>query len=55
MEVIVISLAFGALWAWVCNSMAAKRGRNTIGWTVAGFLVGLFAVVALAIAGKKAA
>lgn len=46
----IFSVAFGALWAWVCYRMAKKRGRNEVGWAIAGFCFGLFAIAAMAIA-----
>lgn len=35
------------LCAFVCNQLARQKGRDTFGWTILGFLLGVFAVVAL--------
>ena len=53
MELIIV-LAIGAFWAVIGSNMAATRGRNTTAWAIAGFLVGLFAIIPLAIIGKTA-
>lgn len=49
MEFLVFWLICGA----VCAVMADNRGRSKIGWFFAGLVFGIFAIIALAIAGKK--
>ena len=35
------------LCAFVCNQIAKQKNRDTFGWTITGFLLGVFAVVAI--------
>ena len=51
--IVLSGLAIGVfLWGPLAYRMARNRGRNVWGWYVAGVLIGLIALIALAIAGK---
>ncbi len=41
----IIYLVAGVAFAVVSGSTAHARGRNTLGWSLAGFLIGPFALV----------
>ena len=38
--------------AVACNAMAKSKGRNSVAWTVAGLIFGVFAVVVIALLPK---
>jgi len=50
MEIIFIFIWLLMMYAGY--SMAESRGRSKLGWTIASFFFGVFALIALAIAGK---
>lgn len=47
----VLPLVVGLLFAWLCHSMAAKRGRNEVLWAVLGFFFGFIPAIILLIIG----
>ena len=49
MEILVV--AMWALFGWLAYTMAEKRGRNPVGWCIAGVLFGIFAIIILALVG----
>ena len=49
---IVIILAVGALWGFICYKIADSRGRNKGLAFALGFFFGLFAVIGYLIAGE---
>jgi hypothetical protein len=51
MELLVI-LITAALMAWLNHYLATERGRNAIGWAVAGAIFGLLSTILLLILGK---
>ena len=51
MILIVFYLILGILFAFICKSMARKRGRDTAIWAILGFFFGIITVIVLAIAG----
>jgi hypothetical protein len=49
---LVFGLLGAILWAFVASRMAPARGRDATTWAIVCFLLGLFGIAALAIAGK---
>ena len=52
MELIVILGVYILLMVWA-NKMAKDYNRDTTSWVIATFFFGIFAIIALAIAGRK--
>lgn len=50
---IMIMLVVSGLFALACNTLAAKRNRSPVGWGVAGFFFGIFALLVLLILGDS--
>jgi len=48
---LMIMLVVSGLFALACNTLAAKRNRSAVGWGVAGFFFGIFALLVLLILG----
>lgn len=44
-----------ALVAWLNHYLATQRGRNAVGWAIAGAIFGLLATIVLLILGKTEA
>jgi hypothetical protein len=51
MELLFIIIG-AALVAWLNHYLATERGRNAIGWAVAGAIFGLLSTILLLILGK---
>jgi hypothetical protein len=49
---LIVLALIGTVWAIVGAKMAENRGRSTGEWAALCFFFGIFAVLALAIAGK---
>ena len=54
MEVIGFIIGI-ALVAWLNHYLAEQRGRNAVGWAVAGVIFGLLSTILLLILGKTEA
>lgn len=54
MDAIVFIIVI-ALIAWLNHYLATQRGRNAVGWAVAGAIFGLFSTIVLLILGKTEA
>ncbi len=46
---ILIMLAVWGLMVFACYQLAVRKNRNPVGWAIAGFLLGIFAVIVLAL------
>lgn len=44
-----------ALIAWLNHYLATQRGRNAVGWAIAGAIFGLFSTIVLLVIGKTEA
>ncbi len=49
----IICLLFGIFWAVCCGLLAKQFNRDPIGWSFAGFFIGLIALIFLVCAGKR--
>ena len=47
-----MELLFWILWAVCCGILANNKNRNVVGWSIAGLLFGLFALIPLALLPK---
>lgn len=54
MDAIVFIIVI-ALIAWLNHYLAEQRGRNAVGWAVAGVIFGLLSTILLLILGKTEA
>ena len=54
MDAIVFIIVI-ALVAWLNHYLAEQRGRNAVGWAVAGVIFGLLSTILLLILGKTEA
>ena len=44
-----ISLLLAVVGSMICSYLAGRKGRNRLLWSVAGFFLGVFAVIAVAV------
>ena len=51
MELFIILITAGLV-AWLNHYLATERGRNAVGWAVAGVIFGLLSTILLLIIGK---
>ena len=49
----IIYLVLAVLLMMWANKLATDYNRNTTSWVIATFFFGIFAIIALAVAGKK--
>ena len=49
---LIVSLIVAGLIAWLNHYLAIERGRNAVGWAIAGAIFGLLSTVLLLIIGK---
>ena len=47
-----MELLFGLFWAVCCGILANNKNRNVVAWSIAGLLLGLFALIPLALLPK---
>lgn len=43
-----MELLFLILWAVCCGILANNKNRNVVGWSILGFLFGVFALIVIA-------